>query len=467
MPAQLPAEPLRPTPGRVLHVFAVCGRAGTEAVIRFLIQGLAREGVASEAFFQRDLGGGDLFRSLCPVHWEQEKPLAEVIAQGGFDAIHAVTSSLTIGLVPALRAARFRGPVIGSCHNDYVIGWNSTNAGAIVALTGWWAEKIRRYTDLPVEVIGNPVDLDRFRPPSAQILCRTTLTSGCTPSRGDAEVRSDLGARVPLVGWVGRSADRKKNVGRLISVMRLTDPAEFRFAVADGNQVEDPEALFPGLGDRLESYGRIGYQEMPAYYGRLAAPGGVLLSTADDEALPMSVLEAMACGCPAVVPDAWGSDEIVDHGRTGLVYRRADGPEAIHAALLELRDPATHASMSRAARQAVEARFSLEAVTARYLDVMRRAPLATEGAVAGALWSLHSLGHYLSLFRGAVPESMFLYRPRAAQEALNRAVSASEQGRLAETRAELLEALGTFPPLFLRSWRARFLVKTMLGRSSG
>ena len=103
---------------RVLHVFHLCGVAGTEAVIRHLIRGFADLGVESEAFFQRDIGGSYQFRPLCPIHFEGEVSLRALLESGRFDAIHAVTSALTLDLTRAVAEARFTGPIIAACHND-------------------------------------------------------------------------------------------------------------------------------------------------------------------------------------------------------------------------------------------------------------------------------------------------------------------------------------------------------------
>ena len=50
------------------------------------------------------------------------------------------------------------------------------------------------------------------------------------------------------------------------------------------------------------------------------------------EALSNSLMEAMACGCPAVASDVGGNPELVEHGRTGLVFPAGDS-QALAAAL--------------------------------------------------------------------------------------------------------------------------------------
>jgi len=79
-----------------------------------------------------------------------------------------------------------------------------------------------------------------------------------------------------------------------------------------------------------------------------------------DEALGYVILEAMAVGLPAVASRVGGIPEVVAEGETGLLVPPRD-PGALAAAIDQLlADPAARERMGRAARRAVEARFSLD-----------------------------------------------------------------------------------------------------------
>jgi glycosyltransferase involved in cell wall biosynthesis len=80
------------------------------------------------------------------------------------------------------------------------------------------------------------------------------------------------------------------------------------------------------------------------------------------EGLGMSVLEAAACGRPAVATDVPGCREAVEHGVTGLLVPARD-PAALADALATLAgDAERRRAMGAAARARVEARFGLPAV---------------------------------------------------------------------------------------------------------
>jgi glycosyltransferase involved in cell wall biosynthesis len=370
------------------------------------------------------------------VHFHPESSLAGLLESKRFDAIHAITSTLTIGLTDAIRRTGFRGAVVAVCHNDYVIGWNRALADAVVVSTGWWARKVRPYTDCPVQVIGNPVELDVFSPPPAS-----------------------APAGPPRLGWIGRSADPFKNVGRLRDILAALPPDSYEVHVADGN-ARTAKEVFGELAPRIRFYGQVPYAEMPAFYRGIAASGGALLSTSDEEALPMSVLQAMSCGCPVVLPDAWGAEEIVEPGLSGLIYRREQSPQSALACLRELRDPGRWRDVSVAARRRIEDAYSEDRVVDQYVELLRAGGSASRDAGVGQrlAWNARLAGCYLR----PTPTGIARYRPRCAQEAMDRAVDYHRAGQQRAAKADLLAALRLFPPFFLRSWRAKFLLRSLV-----
>jgi sugar transferase (PEP-CTERM/EpsH1 system associated) len=84
------------------------------------------------------------------------------------------------------------------------------------------------------------------------------------------------------------------------------------------------------------------------------------------EGISNTILEAMATGLPIVATAVGGNPELVDDGATGRLVPASD-VEAMANALLALwRDRRYAASLGRAARRAVERRFSVERMVAEY-----------------------------------------------------------------------------------------------------
>jgi glycosyltransferase involved in cell wall biosynthesis len=76
------------------------------------------------------------------------------------------------------------------------------------------------------------------------------------------------------------------------------------------------------------------------------------------EALSNSLLEAMAIGCAAVASRAGGNPEVIDHGRTGLLYEAGD-VEGLGACLRGLlADEERRRELAEAGRQETRGRFA-------------------------------------------------------------------------------------------------------------
>jgi glycosyltransferase involved in cell wall biosynthesis len=98
------------------------------------------------------------------------------------------------------------------------------------------------------------------------------------------------------------------------------------------------------------------------YYGSL----DLYLNTSVHEGLPLSVVEAMACGKPEVSAAVGGIPEIVTHGEHGFLVEGRD-PERFAAWCLKLmRDPHLWSTMATRAAAAARSRLSAEAMAEAY-----------------------------------------------------------------------------------------------------
>lgn len=84
------------------------------------------------------------------------------------------------------------------------------------------------------------------------------------------------------------------------------------------------------------------------------------------EGISNTILEAMASGLPVIATRVGGNADLVSEGSTGLLVP-ANDPEAMAGAIVRLAsDPALARSLGEAGRDAVERRFSLDAMVGVY-----------------------------------------------------------------------------------------------------
>jgi glycosyltransferase involved in cell wall biosynthesis len=102
-----------------------------------------------------------------------------------------------------------------------------------------------------------------------------------------------------------------------------------------------------------------------------AADGFVLAS--QWEGLPMSVLEAMACGIPAVATDVAGTGELIPHGLTGLLAP-AKNIDQLASAMMQLMNAseAERVAMGLRARELAVEHYSLERILGRWEALYRQ-----------------------------------------------------------------------------------------------
>ena len=178
-----------------------------------------------------------------------------------------------------------------------------------------------------------------------------------------AAMRAELGLRDEFL-WLaaGRLEPVKDYPTLLAALAQLPESAHLAIAGVGPLQAELEQ-----LWQRLGVARRVRFAGFVADVRRWmqAADGFVLTSLW--EGLPMALIEAAACGLPAVATDVAGVREVVEQGQTGLLAPARDSAAlaAAMAELMQMLPPGRLAMGSRARRRVVE-RFSLSAVLDRW-----------------------------------------------------------------------------------------------------
>jgi glycosyltransferase involved in cell wall biosynthesis len=199
----------------------------------------------------------------------------------------------------------------------------------------------------------------------------TSMIPGA-PSR---EVRSEMTSdvRAPLVLALSR-LDLRKGVDDAIRAVALL-PAhlrEARLAIAGA------PSLDPSNGDRLRRLGsellgeRVRFLGARADVAELLRSADALILASTLEGLPLSILEAQACGLPVVAYPTAGVPEVVVHEQTGLLALPGDVADLSHQLARLLEDEDLRARLSLSARQQVLQESTLEGQADRQAALLRR-----------------------------------------------------------------------------------------------
>ncbi len=259
-------------------------------------------------------------------------------------------------------AAHFAGvPVIASALHS--TGWPDgvgrlnrlltpiTDAFIAVAEShGKFLAEFERFPQSKVAVIRNGIDCDRFRPDAV----------------ARKSVRDELGVptSTPLVGIVAALRE-EKNHGmfvRLALAVGNQHPSAHFVIVGDGPQrgMIETKANELGISDRLHLLGTR--SDTP----RLVAALDCFTLCSLNEASPVSILEALACGVPVVSTDVGSIGESILDGQTGYLVPSED-LEAMTAAVSRLlADPAFAQQLGRNGRAHVLNTGSLNSMVEGY-----------------------------------------------------------------------------------------------------
>ena len=277
-------------------------------------------------------------------------------ARGRFDVIHAFWADEP-GWVAALAGRWLRRPVVLSLAGGELVGlrdiryglqilpgrktlveWLMQGAAAVTAGSDymlslarqqWPAADQRRLHRLPLGV-----DLERFK-------------AAAPASPNGASIGLNVGALYPVKdqALLLRAARHVPNVGLRI--------------VGEGPLLSDLQTLAAklGLADRVTFRGPLDHAALPAVYGT----SSLFVQTSRHEAQGMALLEAAACGVPAVGTPVGVLPEV------GLA---ASGEAALAEALgALLADAPRRRALGEAARERVHQDFGLEVALRRFRDL--------------------------------------------------------------------------------------------------
>jgi glycosyltransferase involved in cell wall biosynthesis len=217
------------------------------------------------------------------------------------------------------------------------------NARVVIALSSQWRETLLQVSpESRIVVVPNPVTLPAWQAP--------------------------LDEDPPTVLFLGLIKEAKgvyDLVNAWARVVRAIPAA--RLVLGGVGEVDEIRALAASLGvaDSLDMPGWIVGDAKEDLIKR----AWVFALPSHHEALPMSILEAMAAGVPVVASRVGGIPAAVDDGRTGILIEPRDVDALAKAIVSLLGDAARRKTMGIAARNQAAEFFSAEVIVPRVEDL--------------------------------------------------------------------------------------------------
>ena len=251
------------------------------------------------------------------------RPIRQLIAEGfDFDLIDA-HYAYPDGVAAAVLGSHFKRPVVitarGSDFNligkfalpRRMMQWAARRADASIGVCNALVDVLRDWQmdEERLNVIGNGVDLHRFRP----------LDRGA--------MRENLGIHGdPVLLSVGNLVEGKGHHLAIDAFRLLLSRYHTGQLVIVGEGVErqrlEKLASAPDLQGRVILVGAIPQQDLSRWYNA----ADVLVLASSREGWANVLLEAMACGTPVVATKVGGTPEVVRDERVGRLVEGRDGP---------------------------------------------------------------------------------------------------------------------------------------------
>ena len=362
-------------PLRVMFVITSVPVGGQETLLVSLIRGLDRRRCLPELCCLKE--PGPLGEEL-----DGEIPVFSRLISGKFDArvwprlsrlmrLRGIDAVVTVGAGDKMFWGRLAAwtagvPVVMSALHTTgwpddvgrLNRWLTPLTDAFIAVAQRHAEFLSRRLEFPqhkVHVIHNGVDTDRF---------------GLSTNRDALRSRLGIAPATPVVGILAALRPEKNHELFLAAAKiireRVADAAFL--IVGDGPRREHLEQLTErmGLGEVVRFLGTRG--DVP----ELLAAMDVVALTSRNEASPVSLLEAMACGRPVVTTRVGSIAESVTDGQSGFLVEPGDARAIADRVAHLLETPRLATQMGSAGRRQVQQCWSLERMVDGYQQLIER-----------------------------------------------------------------------------------------------
>ena len=366
---------------RVLHFICSTGFYGAEKWILALANNLDRADIDSELLVTQEAENQDLqltraFRDLqLPAHelpmkgrfdFRVIRSLVELIRERDIDIIHTHGyKSDIIGVI----AAKLAGIKCMSTPHGFEES-DDWKLNQFIRLGGWTLRYFDLIVPLSVELCN---DIRKFGVPEKKIVyvrngVDLTAIDFRTPS--EAHAKSGQAEDARTIGFIGQLIGRK-NVADLLDVFErvATDYPQVRLVLlgdGDSRQQYERYAAAMDSADRVHFKGFLNnpLQHLDGF--------DLFVMTSTREGIPRCLMESMAMGVPVAAYDIPGVDQLIEHGKSGLLAPLGD-KDALEACWRELLWNSELADdIAASAAEQINRKFSAGQMAREYTELYRQ-----------------------------------------------------------------------------------------------
>lgn len=266
-----------------------------------------------------------------------------------------VARSLGVPYVVHLHGSRFHqfwpstGPRVRKMVNQLF-----ADSAAIIVLGKYWSQLVKSYVP---QAAGKTI----------------VLPNATAPTSVAREPAVDGRVRISFLGQLGQ----RKGTPQLIEALgRLADRRDWTATIAGNGQVQETivRTRELGIGDRVNVPGWLDASAI----NDVLRKTDVFVLPSFAENLPMSILEAFACGIAVIATPVGSVEDVVAHGANGLIVPAGD-VDALTAALVQLiEDGKLRDRLGSAAKSDHAKHYEISSYLSRLTAIWRSAAGSTE-----------------------------------------------------------------------------------------
>ena len=296
----------------------------------------------------------------------QARAIRCAVASGGVDVIHAHwVLPQGLGARLALLGLHNQPRLICTSHGGDLLGFDGV---AMRALKRWVLQRAAMLTTV------SQLIADKAQALGVGPLKQRVVPMGIDTDQMNAGPSVSRAAMELL--FVGRMVEKKGLPTLLEAMASLYQrwPGATLTLVGDGPLRPMLEARCQTLGLQacVHFVGALPNAELPAYYSRatVCVAPSVVTAEGDQEGLPVTLMEAMACRCPVVASRLGGIAEVIEHEVSGLLVAPRDVAALVTALERMLQDAPLRARLADAAGGQMHGRFDWASVARCHREVL-------------------------------------------------------------------------------------------------